>query len=894
MDPVSAGASVVTFLTLAYSVSKTVRDLLSAISDGPQILGRLIHEIAQLESILQRLQQVSFGSASPADTAELARLAQKCADDLTGFNSKLQRLNVSAADSRGGRLWRRLKSCFTEKDLEQMRELIQTHVLMLTVRLNLLQTEQLSFSQTQSTEILGLLQQLKQDVAALQPSSSSSAASENPTASDSMEIDEEVLRTSSALEASITRLMRLLEKKACAVESDDAEELIEDFESLLKAIQAGTAVPPEAPKGIDYADNDADDDVSKELKLVRNIVLSAPSMKINQNGPLGFLAALPEGTVIHQERKRKIIDIGDGVVTITSNKRRCKFRPQSQAGAENEGISKREFIAKLVFKPRNADAMLTVSVNQGQVLFDSFTSMLPRITASNILPTGSLVFELAFTGRIQDLKKLVAEGKASLHDHDSHGWSLLHYASNHPSMCKFLIQQGLDVNGIAQTGEGAGTPLSTARALMQATTPETIGALLAAGADPTLSVGGLTALEAVAMESETSSLADGVLREMLYTSPFVRYADPETRRRHNVLGLACLPRGSPRELEVVDPDRQIQKLKWILDSGYDVNAVGDKGRTCLQGFFAYVSFDDAIFDLNWRHVLIYLVKQGINIRAIDSWNRSVSDLAYRKRICAVCMSSRSSLLGDFWDVILDSCGYDILEFRKACPRIARYTDNYTRQDFELLWQGREDQCPYWDDIAWPENPLDNNREDWVYIDANRKICEKCIKCATRGDKKAFGDGFCGKCGYCLYVVDCSCHKDGHPYHKPGCPVPRRVLWDPDRKRFYSLEEALHHQQHSGEDYDDEQDASETSSGSVTDQDHHELSPDTGEHTLRNRQIPFLSNQGTGNGAKLETFVASESEQQGELFENPWEEPQIRSCGNERCSPVFGMETRWME
>ncbi|KAM5341791.1 hypothetical protein ACJ41O_014822 [Fusarium nematophilum] len=425
MDPVSAGASVVTFLTLAYSVSKTVRDLLSAISDGPQILGRLIHEIAQLESILQRLQQVSFGSASPADTAELARLAQKCADDLTGFNSKLQRLNVSAADSRGGRLWRRLKSCFTEKDLEQMRELIQTHVLMLTVRLNLLQTEQLSFSQTQSTEILGLLQQLKQDVAALQPSSSSSAASENPTASDSMEIDEEVLRTSSALEASITRLMRLLEKKACAVESDDAEELIEDFESLLKAIQAGTAVPPEAPKGIDYADNDADDDVSKELKLVRNIT-----------GPLGFLAALPEGTVIHQERKRKIIDIGDGVVTITSNKRRCKFRPQSQAGAENEGISKREFIAKLVFKPRNADAMLTVSVNQGQVLFDSFTSMLPRITASNILPTGSLVFELAFTGRIQDLKKLVAEGKASLHDHDSHGWSLLHVSSFVPLLAR--------------------------------------------------------------------------------------------------------------------------------------------------------------------------------------------------------------------------------------------------------------------------------------------------------------------------------------------------------------------------------------------------------------------------------------------------------------------------
>ena len=70
--------------------------------------------------------------------------------------------------------------------------------------------------------------------------------------------------------------------------------------------------------------------------------------------------------------------------------------------------------------------MLTVSVDQGQLLFDSFTSLLPQIIVNNILPRGSLVFQLASSGSVQDLVALVAQGKASIHDHDTDGKSLLH------------------------------------------------------------------------------------------------------------------------------------------------------------------------------------------------------------------------------------------------------------------------------------------------------------------------------------------------------------------------------------------------------------------------------------------------------------------------------------
>lgn len=70
--------------------------------------------------------------------------------------------------------------------------------------------------------------------------------------------------------------------------------------------------------------------------------------------------------------------------------------------------------------------MLRLSVNQGQPLFDSFTSILPCAMVCNILPENSLVFDTARSGSVQDLLKLFEGGLANLHDHDTDGWSLLH------------------------------------------------------------------------------------------------------------------------------------------------------------------------------------------------------------------------------------------------------------------------------------------------------------------------------------------------------------------------------------------------------------------------------------------------------------------------------------
>lgn len=179
---------------------------------------------------------------------------------------------------------------------------------------------------------------------------------------------------------------------------------------------------------------------------------------------------MSRGTIIDQELKRKIIDIGDGLVTLTSTKRRCRHLGQPGDSMSCQTGHGRDFAAKLVFEPKNTNKMLTISVSQGQVVYDSFTSILPQITVNSILPPESLVFRLAASGSIQELMSLVADGKASLHDHDTFGQSLLHVSHSLPSlgnpfnpsclvltcnlkysvinfqMCKFLIDQGLDVN----------------------------------------------------------------------------------------------------------------------------------------------------------------------------------------------------------------------------------------------------------------------------------------------------------------------------------------------------------------------------------------------------------------------------------------------------------------
>ncbi|KAF5963604.1 hypothetical protein FBULB1_13275 [Fusarium bulbicola] len=364
MEAVGAGASILTFITVAFSVTQSIHSALSAIKDGPQVIRLLTDEISQLKSILQRLNEVSFVSINDIDKSQLNSLAKKCKDDLSVLNSRLKSLDVANSDGRGDRLWRKLKLSFSEKDLDQVRHVVRGHVQHLTVRLNLIQVQQGSFTATQSTQILDLLQQLKQDISALQTSNTATLITEEDSSTTSArvtEVDDEEMDCSpdTSMDDSINRLMRLLEKKPCVVESDDSEELLQDIEHLLECVRNDAE-----PVRLDGTCQNCHPDISKELKLMANIILSSPSMMINQTATK-FWGPVGERLLISQEPKRKAFETEDGVVIVTTAKRRGK----SSSGGENERAKnepRRDFLAKLTYtsKKNKEDAQRGLDIDE--------------------------------------------------------------------------------------------------------------------------------------------------------------------------------------------------------------------------------------------------------------------------------------------------------------------------------------------------------------------------------------------------------------------------------------------------------------------------------------------------------------------------------------------------
>ncbi|KAJ4118759.1 hypothetical protein NW768_010820 [Fusarium equiseti] len=452
-----ACASILTVLTVAFSVTKSINEALAAIKDGPEIIQFLKGDTSQLQSVLQKLSHISISSISGTDRLELIDLVKKCEDDLVDLNKRLSSLDVSGCDGRRGRLWGRLKLCLKERDLHQIRHVIRGHVQLLTLRLGLIQAQQSSLTVTQSTEMLGSLQELQQAVGALKLSETPSNNGNTDLPCPEASVTETDASTSSVLQGSIldgsiTRLMRLLETKPRIVDMDEMAYLARDLEHLTISV------------GREFMQSNGDKrmqgahlDVSTELKRMQGLIASSPSMMINKSEPAVILELAVPGSVLWQERKRKVIDTDDYTIMMTTVKRRQTLL---SPGSWQTDQPRKEFLATVAFA-----------------------------------------------------------GDASLHIRDTRGWSLLHCAIGNLPMLKFLIQQGLDVNEIPNDGSNHQmSPLHIANALR--VDKENSVALLQAGADPTMETPGFVSwVRILAIKTQTQD--KDFFQQVLCTNPFV-------------------------------------------------------------------------------------------------------------------------------------------------------------------------------------------------------------------------------------------------------------------------------------------------------------------------------------------------------------------------------------
>ncbi|KAK9797573.1 putative Fungal N-terminal domain-containing protein [Seiridium cardinale] len=638
MDPVSAGASVIAFIDLALASAKFIHNFLSAAKDGPQSVRRLVEDIGQLQTILQSLQELEPDKQGGPFVAALGPQVQRCSEDLKQFRILLGQLDATTASSRGGKLWKRLKSAASDKDLERIRETIASHISVLNFNLSLLQTTQLQNSSTRSSEILHIVKQLRDNFAQFNEQQSTVRGESEGGGVDVAQ----TTATQTALGASIERLTQLVGADNLAIDRD-AEEVKNDLEILL------TASLKEQSSLSSHTTSSSIVDTRKDLRLVNSLILSAPLIMVNGKVSVELPSSIPEGTVVDQTRKRKIVEVEGGSLTISTNKRKRRILSQrnKEHSLHKSARDHEDFVAQLLFRPHDSPFMLAISVTQRQLQYGA-ESRIPVLSINNVLPENSLVFQLAKAGRLADLKALMAEGKASLRDHDPNGWSLLHYAVGHSEMCQYLVNNGLDVNAVARgavLGHAECTPLHRTfyayggdRGLRLDSTQ----VLLEAGADPTIFVkGSVSVMHLVShFGSSNNSLHYGIfdLKNHFGATPF---------------------------MYVFSEDDKVEDIVDEMDTEHVVQTYM---RQLIQAHLCRTSPTENTV-------------QGLSL--INTFG------------------------GDVWDLALEISGHGdkILEFRKKSPRAVKYSSKYTRADFESLWKGREERCPYWNDAVWPDASL---------------------------------------------------------------------------------------------------------------------------------------------------------------------------------------------
>jgi hypothetical protein len=126
MDAISSGASVLAFVTLAIQSAKTISHLLASIKDAPENVRRAAESVSVVQWALEQLAQ--FHSAGGAALPQgLEAHVKTCSVNLAAFASTLGKLRSLDTDSRGRRVWKRVKAVLNEKDLDKMAATMAAH-----------------------------------------------------------------------------------------------------------------------------------------------------------------------------------------------------------------------------------------------------------------------------------------------------------------------------------------------------------------------------------------------------------------------------------------------------------------------------------------------------------------------------------------------------------------------------------------------------------------------------------------------------------------------------------------------------------------------------------------------------------------------------------------------
>ncbi|KAI0101384.1 ankyrin repeat-containing domain protein [Nemania sp. FL0031] len=785
MEALGVGANVAAFVVIASQLSQFLFTTFSSIQDAPDNVRRVAGHLLQLHGVLEQLKLSPFACHDTAlaghvglcisdlnTLADTLRKVQSTPNQSGAsmlwrrFKSflneeKLQKIceQIIIHSSTLGLRLSILRSNATKELLSDTRTVAQlmndlsTNVEKQTISLNSqfggldntlhshhdkLQTELSSIraavqnmstmSQKNADSMVGLLNGLKKSIISPTQDTRPQEGADD-TSKRKCKVDNEweeaepsdISGSDHRLVRSIARLCSLVQEKnrtfdTNAEDDTQAEDIIEDLQILVGSTQKYLDTTP--PTQLSTANHTTIDKKAARSDLRRfGQAFGQFKLVVNEEGRR---RNCPFPIAIRQKRGYFEFPLGNlGTLSLLVTKR---ARVSHLEGTLEESDCEVRTMV-LSFLPRDLrQFMIIASTNQGDFLP---SSMLPisRLAVNRVLPFGSRVFGVAMVGTLQELQAMLRDGAATLKDHDEYGLNLLFYAAQNRriEMLAYLLENGLDVDCLEPlVGDGR-------RSLLESCVKRTdyrmdegywqidvCKLLLEAGADPTPTGSGHSCLV-----DEVSVHRHPDMARLFWMSShfklFVNINDPMAPGYE-----PPIMRTIWRMMHLDDAGPLSERLRMLLDAGASVHTRTSRGESCLDFFLLqagiYFAYPGQVQD---RFLALkLLVERGADVYEVDGLNGSMAENAYTRESC---YGMTGSFVGDLWDAVLQNCGYNLSEFRKICQRRAEYNKNYTRRHFEMLWEGMEDQCPYWDDKPWPPS-----------IPTQRHVLPECTSAETMG------------------------------------------------------------------------------------------------------------------------------------------------------------------
>jgi hypothetical protein len=563
------------------------------------------------------------------------------------------------------------------------------------------------------------------------------------TATESLDLDDE----DDPLRDSLRRLYELSSKDSEVLHNEDADIIIQDLTALLDSMSASNdwLAKITSCKGKSKASSEINLITSRELKRLSGLINASRCVVLNQEQRQCLFTTRK---TVQKHRK----------LTVSNESYRAKVRVTERQLPNTIKVQDKttpvlpptETIARIqvFFTTGDEQAVLVTKLRQTHWLH-SYSSISPHICVGKTIPDDSPIFSVIRAGDVNQVLRMISDRQVTIRDRDSHGIPLLQYASTQPSMFKFLIQHGADVDEVAPNPflrydlglvrrRHSSRPIS----LLPPNLPagcvaldpwdsensdeirgkfeECVCQLLNTEADPFLCHGSGGSLGHSFWEMAMLNLA-GALQ--MTCGLFSGLVDLNSR---NEKGQDLLNEWIEFRSSGIGRPYSAETLQILIRMGFKFEAKD------LNGCSALHTAMKASYPMSRRNVchivdlLVVLVKAGANVLSQDHMGNSISKEAYiYTRFCGLGPSDVGSYVGDLWDSVLARCGYSITSMRHGFPRVPGYTRKYDRRFFEALWKGWEHCCPYYDDPSfWCPHVVSN--ATWSENDLNAN--QRCVKC----------------------------------------------------------------------------------------------------------------------------------------------------------------------